>query len=433
MKEMIFEIDKDIWFDADKLFVINGRDHYESYKRGRENYPYPEKHSKKQGFPSIVFLSSVSCNLKCQYCYAGQGSYNKVSSKVSFEFEDYVEAYDQIAKEYGGVDRIGFFGGEPLLNFKTIKRFVEYLYDHVEPSSLTNKIGINSNGTIINKEIKDFLLRYSITFGTSLDGPKVFNDVCRFGDSVTSVYDTVINTIKYLGNEGVSTALQFTLSRPHVENYQPGDIAKWVSVLESLPLAYYEIIPVTTEDPACKIDLRDEKIKENFALLCTELADHCLASFISGETAIMPGFCHSIFLSIAKRKIAGQCGAGKSMITISPDLRVYPCHVNASTRENSVPCDNRLRQHILNNLEFGFMRNTNREGVQVCNQCIAKKVCHVFCKGLCSREPVKPPYERCFMMEIFIKRVVLFMIKKYPQHKDRIKESIININKRHKI
>lgn len=422
---MIYEIEKELWFDAEKIYIIGGKEHLHNYRANRESYPPPNDPEIAGRFPGIVFLSSTACNLRCSYCYAGQGSYNSISQSSFFKYEDYLKVYHQIVSEYGGVANIGFFGGEPLLNFKAIESFVEYLYEHTE-QSLRPTLGINSNGTIMNDEIAEFIIKYGIAFGTSLDGPKQHNDLCRFGDNIESVYDTVIENINRLGNQGVTVAIQFTFNRTHLENYQPGEVIKWVSAFEALPIAVYDIISATTDKPALKIDLSDARIKKNFTLMCEELADHCLNALITGETFIMPKAFTFIFLSIANRKIAKTCAAGDD-ITVSPDLRVYPCHINASSCEHSEVCAEGLRERIAENEDFDFMRRTTRAQVGACRQCIAGSLCAVFCKGLCGEDLIPPP-ERCYMMEIFLRRVISFMADKYPLYKKQIRDSMLKIN-----
>jgi uncharacterized protein len=133
-----------------------------------------------------------------------------------FEFEDYVKTYQKIKSKFG-VYSICFFGGEPFLNFKTIKRFVEYLYNNFKVSEISN-IGVSSNGTIMNEEIYDFVVKYKILFGTSLDGPRKLNDICRKGDFLSSVHDKVIDTFKYFETAKIKPVVQFTFNKHHVEN-----------------------------------------------------------------------------------------------------------------------------------------------------------------------------------------------------------------------
>lgn len=426
---MIFEIEKDVWFDSEKLYIIKGKDNYEKFNEKYEEYTYPARTQKKREYPVITFLSTTCCNLKCTYCYAGQGTYNNVSKENSFSYENYIKAYECTMTEYGGVKGICFFGGEPLLNFIEIKKFVQYLYNE-KPHLELPFISIGSNGTIMNEEIIDFISEYNIAFGTSLDGVKKYNDLCRVGDNVSSVYDEVVKTLYTLGNKKVLTSLQFTFNKVHLENYKKGDVVKWVEEFEKLPISFYEIIAATTENEFNHVDLKDKEILESYEMLCNDLAEYSLKCLANGKTTIMSVIFAFIIVSIGKRRVAGHCGAGKN-ITIAPDLRVYPCHVVASDINNGVKCEPGFRKAINSNEKFQDMIALDRNNVDKCQGCIAKNLCSVFCKGMCSAKPVNPPEERCLMMRIFVERTISFMVNDYPNCKDTVMTSIRKVLKAH--
>lgn len=62
-------------------------------------------------------------------------------------YEKYLEIYMKYA-EKNDVFKILFFGGEPLLNFEEIKKFV----DKVSSINPDLNYGIITNGTIMNKK-----------------------------------------------------------------------------------------------------------------------------------------------------------------------------------------------------------------------------------------------------------------------------------------
>ena len=66
------------------------------------------------------------CNLRCKYCFAGEGNYHSEKSKMPFEVAK--KAIDFVIESSGNRRNIeiDFFGGEPLLNLKVIKDTVLY-------------------------------------------------------------------------------------------------------------------------------------------------------------------------------------------------------------------------------------------------------------------------------------------------------------------
>ena len=165
-------------------------------------------------------------------------------------------------------------------------------------------------------------------------------------------------------------------------------------------------------------------------MLCNDLAEYSLKCLANGKTTIMSVIFAFIIVSIGKRRVAGHCGAGKN-ITIAPDLRVYPCHVVASDINNGVKCEPGFRKAINSNEKFQDMIALDRNNVDKCQGCIAKNLCSVFCKGMCSAKPVNPPEERCLMMRIFVERTISFMVNDYPNCKDTVMTSIRKVLKAH--
>ena len=73
-----------------------------------------------EGKVGITFMSARTCNLRCKYCYAGEGEYGNVSDKPKILSADmYMKAVKMVLREYSeGIKSISFFGGEPLIGFK---------------------------------------------------------------------------------------------------------------------------------------------------------------------------------------------------------------------------------------------------------------------------------------------------------------------------
>ena len=115
---------------------------------------------------NIDLIITDGCNLKCIYCY----EHNKQHNMMSFETAKAI-VDSEFEKNYDFYN-ISFFGGEPFLNFSTIKALSEYVWS----SSFSNrcKISVSTNGTILNDEIRKWVSENSYRFfvGLSLDGCK---------------------------------------------------------------------------------------------------------------------------------------------------------------------------------------------------------------------------------------------------------------------
>jgi len=67
----------------------------------------------------MLLLITQACNMRCTYCYAGDGSYGAASEQSMMSQETARKAVLTLL-DLSGAERlisIDFFGGEPLLNF----------------------------------------------------------------------------------------------------------------------------------------------------------------------------------------------------------------------------------------------------------------------------------------------------------------------------
>lgn len=112
----------------------------------------------------IYLMMGLACNFQCKYCLQNPIKENIQERKISSELYEYID-YLIDAKEKDNIKiQIVFWGGEPLLYWNIIKEFVEHYQYKL-------KYGIISNGSLLSKDIVDFLEKYRIGFTLSHDGP----------------------------------------------------------------------------------------------------------------------------------------------------------------------------------------------------------------------------------------------------------------------
>ena len=126
------------------------------------------------------------CNLRCTYCYYNE-SQNERCADMSDEVREASLRYilNKTIEFKQDFIAITFFGGEPLLRFDAIRKSVDYLKGLVEkrrtelPENFELKLGINTNGTLLNDEIIEYLGQEKFCIYLSLDGPASRHDIAR--------------------------------------------------------------------------------------------------------------------------------------------------------------------------------------------------------------------------------------------------------------
>ena len=130
---------------------------------------------------NLVLSLTERCNLRCSYCYY------KVSheSRSLTMQNDIMEAAILLAFERTlslgqNYLNITFFGGEPLLCMGLIHKGVEFAKALVrERENFRLRFAVNTNATLLNDSIIEYLKRENFRVYVSLDGPETYHDICR--------------------------------------------------------------------------------------------------------------------------------------------------------------------------------------------------------------------------------------------------------------
>lgn len=148
----------------------------------------------------ITLQLTQNCNFRCTYCHytANNGSQRSHTNKnmtldmakkaILFLREHSVDSPEVF---------IGFYGGEPLLEFKMLKNIVSF----AESSFRGKKINytITTNSVLFNDEIIEYFMEHQIQAMISLDGPKIINDRNRvFAGNHNSTFDAIIKKLMYI-------------------------------------------------------------------------------------------------------------------------------------------------------------------------------------------------------------------------------------------
>lgn len=154
--------------------------------------------------PQLVLEVTDKCNLSCKYCcYSDlyKGYDQRMGMNMSFDNTKVIIDYlIDIWKEnhVPGVTspvNIGFYGGEPLLNFALIKKVIDYLEGSV---NVGKKFIYNmtTNGLLLNKHI-EYLVRNNFIITISFDGNEIGQSY-RVDHSGCNSFQRVFNNIKYI-------------------------------------------------------------------------------------------------------------------------------------------------------------------------------------------------------------------------------------------
>ncbi len=267
-----------------------------------------------------TLLITQECNLACPYCYI-----NKRPLKMTLDVAGKVVDFIFNNTPHGEKIDIGFFGGEPLLEFGLVKEITSVIENHPQYQDFHVEISLVTNGTIFSEEIAEFINQHNICFCLSCDGPSIVQDESRYfkvgGGSSTIVENTIKQAVKSLPVVLVNAV------------YSPKNFRFLPQVIEyfsSLGLRRIYLNP----DFSANWTKQDSKE-------IIEVYRHIAQIYIDSYLLKKP-----LFISLLDGKIAvmlrggyrseERCHMGKKEFAFTPEGNIFPCErlVGDGTAEN---------------------------------------------------------------------------------------------------
>lgn len=167
----------------------------------------------KSGLQELILEVTQKCNLRCKYCvysesYPGVRGYNPKDMSEDTALKA-IDLYFSLLKEGRAYNpyrepKIGFYGGEPVLNFELIKTCITHVMENY--TDFDPHFVMTTNSTLLSDEILTFLREYDCEIVLSIDGPKEEHDRNRVFPGGKGSFDTIMENAKSL--EGLKAYCQ---------------------------------------------------------------------------------------------------------------------------------------------------------------------------------------------------------------------------------
>lgn len=374
----------------------------------------------------IIIELTDACNLRCRYCiynehhpqFRGFGNKN-----ITFEIAQ--KGIDHVLKNLKR-DRIAltFYGGEPLINFETMKKCIDYTRSKYPKLKLD--IGFTTNLTLLTKEMVDYFNSLdSVYIMCSLDGPKEYHDLNRINKSGGGSFDDAMRGLKLLlngfnfeDNLNKSLSINCVVTPPYSkEKFEK--ISDHFYIKEGLPksitLRYAYLDRGNMEiNPNEKIILDDIEGK----LEASPMEEWAMDSFIENEEKDeFFGYISQDMLRVAKRMrsdkgiestyLHGNCIPGQRRIYLTVDGKFRTCE-----RVGNIP--------ELGNVDSGYDFSTVYQKFfvdyvdyfkKICKNCWGQSMCSVCYERTMDQSGVKNKVENIICPSS--RRVMLDALKNY--------------------
>jgi len=311
------------------------------------------------------------CNLACRYCFAEEGEYHGRRALMTPEVGK--RALDFLVENSGSRRNleVDFFGGEPLMNWDTVVELVRYGRSLEKEHDKHFRFTLTTNGTLLKKEMYDFINSEMDNVVLSIDGRPEINDLMRPHRGGQGSYDEIVPKYRdFVASRGDrSYYVRGTYTRNNL------DFAEDVKHLADLGFDQISVEPVVAK-PEDDYSIRPEDIPgllDEYDRLARIYLDYRKAgkpfNFFHFMIDLEGGPC-------VYKRLSG-CGSGTEYLAVTPWGDLYPCHQFVGNED-----------FLLGNVYDGISRTDITDEFKCCNV-YAKPECRecfarFYCSGGCA-------------------------------------------------
>ena len=162
------------------------------------------KYHLNENLKHITLQLTQECNFRCSYCTYGSKDfqYQREHSSKKMPLETAISAIDFFAAHSANQSEVnvGFYGGEPLLEYDMMKTVIEYAEKKFFGKELT--ISFTTNGSLLTLELARYFSSHNASVTISLDGaPETHNRSRKFAATGDSTFDTVKKNLDEIKKE----------------------------------------------------------------------------------------------------------------------------------------------------------------------------------------------------------------------------------------
>lgn len=349
---------------------------------------------------------SHTCNLNCEYCFASQGKYHGDRALMSLEVGK--RAIDFLVENSGTRKNleVDFFGGEPLMNWNTVKDIVAYARSIEKEKNKNFRFTLTTNGMLIDDDVIEFANKEMHNVVLSLDGRKEVHDRLRKTVNGKGSYDIIVpkfqDFVRRRGDKGYYIRGTFT--------HNNVDFTEDIFHMADLGFTELSMEPVvcSPNDPYALTYDDLPKIFRQYEIL----AEYMLEREKQGKPITFYHYMIDLTGGPCIYKRISGCGSGTEYMAVTPWGDLYPCHQFVGDEK-----------YLLGNIYDGVTNKEIQNEFKMCNA-YARKECKdcwakLYCSGGCAANAyhatgsVTGVYE--YGCELFKKRMECAIMMKVAQ------------------
>ena len=318
----------------------------------------------------LVLNVTDRCNLICEYCYVNS---NKNKKTIT------LNKAHKILKELINLPNervhILFHGGEPLLEIDLIEKLYNYAKTEVKKLNKHITFSIQSNGTIFNDQILEFLKNKDVKFSISFDVDKNTQNKLRKTISGKGSYNQVIKTLEKLSKNNIHPHVNVVVSK---DNYKKID--NFFSIFKKYNITSFAL------NPLFGFGRSKVGISELYYFICMKkLLEKLIAYNKTTDNKIYERNINFLVknlinLDYSYMCLSSPCGAGVATLSIDPEGNIFPCDELVGCSEFFCGnIDNKNLRGVLKRAPIKKCKARTIKNIKECKSCIWAHYCTAGC------------------------------------------------------
>jgi uncharacterized protein len=311
----------------------------------------------------VVFSVTTRCNFNCSYCSAKKFSMKEesvnliIGKRILEKLANFGLPYMQIV----------FHGGEPLIEFKSLSKMIEFIRESLGDSK-TISLSIQSNLSLLTEEMAQFFKTHDVSVGFSLDGDFIANQNLRKAKDSEKTFNAILQGIEILRKYQKKLGCICVVSKDNIDSMD-----RIMDFFASLHLDSIVINRVAPIGGGTELISTHGISAEDFFQTLISLYE---PQKTNGWPKIDP---FETLIDMTQKSNIGHlcypCSAGWGIISVDPSGNVYPCA--RFCHDPNWICGNLLEEDLLEIYNNEKMKQIRLRGQHIpeCNGCEFKDMC----------------------------------------------------------
>lgn len=332
-------------------------------------------HSSNKSIPfsSLLLKLTSKCNFSCIYCYDYNSRRKNLISSPLY-LRSIVEQAFKVSDEY--LD-ILFHGGEPLLEFESIKYVTSLAKELSRATGKKISFSIQTNGSLLTKEIVLFLEKNHFHIGFSVDGDRHLNDRTRITESGKGTYKYFQQNFRKYKDFFLQHGILTTLTSRNIDyidkivlHFQKLGFKGWASTYfdrQGRGIFFKEL------------ELGPHKIVAAYKKLLDLIKTGVIYQI---NVRPITNYLENVLLYERKSMcMRSPCGAARDMLAVSSngDIRACDCVYTRYFMLGNI--NNNTLEECYNNAQAQNIRGRTVDVMSSCKDCLWRNFCGGTCMG----------------------------------------------------